>query len=377
MPGDVDDAAGRAGSRAVVADADQGRPPSSRSLRRFAGGHTGHGAALGRPGLAEARRGPGCSPNAKVPNASRKLTADQPSLAIRQLREGGASYRAVGADIGGGPQGSVRKRAPYLPMTSPRTEESVPRKRLLILLPSPEARAGGRGWWWMLGGIAPPVASGDSGSCSRRWPVLADSGRTVAPSGHWGAVWADRVRAGRCSPGGARAPLAGLLAWRCPRWRRTGLIEDCAPPPTAALPNGFYSLDTMLCESVFRGPAGPGPRAGGRGAGSTRPRGLGRGAGFGPGRREVKTIRRKIRLLREAGRAGDWTGRRWAPPPTTQDLPRTDPRCSTSTGTVRRLTQGHPQGSRNNPCAAVEVSPPPATVGKPWVCDAVGGSAAG
>jgi len=62
----------------------------------------------------------------------------------------------------------------------------------------------------------------------------------------------------------ARAPLAGLLLG-LPGLAGTGLLQT-AHEVYAGLPNGFYSLDAMLCEGVFR-PAGPG-RRGGRDPGS-------------------------------------------------------------------------------------------------------------
>jgi prepilin-type processing-associated H-X9-DG protein len=68
------------------------------------------------------------------------------------------------------------------------------------------------------------------------------------------------------------------------------------------LPNGFYSLDTMLCESVFRALLG---QARAEGAARIDPVALGRALGLDRAP-EVKTIRRKIRLLADAGKAGDW-----------------------------------------------------------------------
>ncbi len=68
------------------------------------------------------------------------------------------------------------------------------------------------------------------------------------------------------------------------------------------LPNGFYSLDAMLCEGVFRALLGAA-----RAEGTTRidPVALGRVLGLDRAP-EVKTIRRKIRLLADAHQAGDW-----------------------------------------------------------------------
>ncbi|HET9563912.1 MAG TPA: hypothetical protein VFP27_05270, partial [Mycobacterium sp.] len=69
-----------------------------------------------------------------------------------------------------------------------------------------------------------------------------------------------------------------------------------------ALPNGFYSLETMLCEGVFRALVG---EARAEGAVRVDPVALGRVLGLDRAP-EVKTIRRKIRLLAEVGKAGDW-----------------------------------------------------------------------
>jgi prepilin-type processing-associated H-X9-DG protein len=98
----------------------------------------------------------------------------------------------------------------------------------------------------------------------------------------------------------ARAPLAGLLL-ALPALAATGLIE-CAHEVYGQLPNGFYSLDAMLCEAVFRALLGEA-----RAEGTTRidPVALGRVLGLDRAL-EVKTIRRKIGLLAKAGKAGDW-----------------------------------------------------------------------
>jgi prepilin-type processing-associated H-X9-DG protein len=100
--------------------------------------------------------------------------------------------------------------------------------------------------------------------------------------------------------GCARAPLTGLLL-ALPGLAATGLLE-CAHATYGEFPNGFYSLDTMLCEGVFRALLGDA-----RAEGTTRidPAALGRVLGLDRAP-EVKTIRRKIGLLAAAGRAGDW-----------------------------------------------------------------------
>ena len=105
----------------------------------------------------------------------------------------------------------------------------------------------------------------------------------------------------------------------------------------------------MLCESVFRALLG---QARAEGAARIDPPALGRVLGLDRAP-EVKTIRRKIRLLAEAGRAGD-SDRRDGPPPH-PGPPRTD------RGALRRRARarlpGHPR-DRENPCAQVEVPRP-------------------
>ena len=100
--------------------------------------------------------------------------------------------------------------------------------------------------------------------------------------------------------GCGRAPLAGLLL-AVPALVAAGLIE-CAHQAYPEFPNGFYSLDTMLCEAVFRALLGEA-----RAEGSTRiePVALGRVLGLDRAP-EVKTIRRKIKALAQAGKAGQW-----------------------------------------------------------------------
>ena len=97
-----------------------------------------------------------------------------------------------------------------------------------------------------------------------------------------------------------RAPLAGLFL-ALPGLAATGLLK-CAHAVYGEFPNGFYSLDTMLCESVFRALLG---EARAEGAARIDPPALGRVLGLDRAP-EVKTIRRKIGLLAAAGRAGDW-----------------------------------------------------------------------
>ena len=117
----------------------------------------------------------------------------------------------------------------------------------------------------------------------------------------------------------------------------------------------------MLCESVFRALLG---QARAEGAARIDPPALGRVLGLDRAP-EVKTIRRKIGLLAEAGRAGDWIAamaRRH-----TQDRPEQ---------TAVLYVDGHVrayQGTRR--IAKTHVPrlkfPAPATV-ETWVCDAAG-----
>ena len=144
-----------------------------------------------------------------------------------------------------------------------------------------------------------PVAAPELGSVSGGVvPVLADPvdrcGERV-----WAAFGLIPYAPPVFTPCG-RAPLAGLLL-ALPALAATGLL-DTAHTVYGELPNGFYSLDTMLCESVFRALLGEA-----RAEGATRidPPALGRVLGLDRAP-EVKTIRRKIGLLAAAGRAGDW-----------------------------------------------------------------------
>jgi hypothetical protein len=86
-----------------------------------------------------------------------------------------------------------------------------------------------------------------------------------------------------------------------PALAATGLI-DTAHEVYGEFGTGVYSLDTMLCEAVFRALLG---EAHVEAAGRVHPVALGRVLGLDRAP-EVNTIRRKIRLLAAAGRAGDW-----------------------------------------------------------------------
>ena len=85
-----------------------------------------------------------------------------------------------------------------------------------------------------------------------------------------------------------------------PALETTGLLA-CAKEVYGALPNGFYGLETVLIDSVLRALAGEA-----RTEGATRfdPEELGRVLGLDRAP-EVKTIRRRISQLAEAGKAGE------------------------------------------------------------------------
>ncbi len=126
-------------------------------------------------------------------------------------------------------------------------------------------------------------------------------------------------------------------------------------------PNGFYSLDTMLCESVFRALLGEA-----RAEGATRidPPALGRVLGLDRAP-EVKTIRRKITYLAAAGRAGDWiaamAARHVADRPEQAAVLYVDGHVRAYAGT-RRIAKTHVPRLK---------FPAPATV-ETWVADAAG-----
>ena len=96
---------------------------------------------------------------------------------------------------------------------------------------------------------------------------------------------------------GARYPLAGLLL-ALPALAGTGLL-GCARQVYGPLRDGFYGLETMLVLLVFLALARE-PRA--EGATRIPPAALGRLLGLDRAP-EVKTIRRKLGELADAGRA--------------------------------------------------------------------------
>ena len=241
----------------------------------------------------------------KGPKRKSKLTGDTVA-AIRRLREDGASYRAIVAAAGVS-EGSVRNaltdtdtdtEEPCAPTGSDadrRTEPEIEVEREVEREVEIEVRAEEDCPATI---SAASVTDTGAGAADAVVPVLADPAPRAAERAlaRFGLIPAAPPVFTRC----ARAPLAGLLL-AVPALAGTGLLET-AHATYGGLPNGFYSLDTMLCESVFRALLGAA-----RAEGATRidPVALGRVLGLDRAP-EVKTIRRKIRLLADAGQAGDW-----------------------------------------------------------------------
>ena len=294
----------------------------------------------------------------KGPKRKSKLTADAVA-AIRRLRAGGASYRGIAAAAGVS-VGSVRNalrdtgtEEPCAPTGSDahlRTEPQIEVEREA----GTEVRAGQDCPATMSDA---PVADTRTGAADTVVPVLADpvdrgAERALA---RFGLIPA----APPVFTGCARAPLAGLLLG-LPALVGTGLLET-AHTVYGELPNGFYSLDTMLCESVFRALLG---QARAEGAARIDPSALGRVLGLDRAP-EVKTIRRKIRLLAEAGKAGDWiaamAARHVAARPEQAAVLYVDGHVRAYQGT-RKIAKTHVPRLK---------FPAPATV-ETWVCDAAG-----
>ena len=231
----------------------------------------------------------------KGPKRKSKLTGDTVA-AIRRLREDGSSYRAIAAAAGVS-EGSVRNaltdtdtEEPCAPTGSDADLRTEPGIEVEIEVRAEEDCPATISAAW--------VIDTGAGAADAVVPVLADPAPRAAERAlaRFGLIPAAPPVFTRC----ARAPLAGLLLG-LPALAGTGLLET-AHATYGGLPNGFYSLDTMLCESVFRALLGAA-----RAEGATRidPVALGRVLGLDRAP-EVKTIRRKIGLLADAGKAGDW-----------------------------------------------------------------------
>ena len=233
--------------------------------------------ASGVAGLVPGRRGPKGASKLKPALVAR----------IRELDAEGATRTAIAAEVGVstfsvrnalGRTGSRRSVVPGEPDGEPaglvegdRAEEDAgepssgsgeddPASAGLAVLPGPVDRTGERA-------IA-------------RWGLLEAAAPVFTP--------------------GARYPLAGLLLV-LPALRATGLLAT-ARATYGRLRNGFYGLDTMLVSLVFLALLRE-PRA--EGATRIPPADLGRVLGLDRAP-EVKTIRRKLAELADAGRASQW-----------------------------------------------------------------------
>jgi hypothetical protein len=300
----------------------------------------------------------GLLPERKGPKRKSKLTGDTVA-AIRRLRAGGASYRAVAAATRVS-EGSVRnalkpagadvdsdERCVETGSGGPLPEEQ---EQKVDVEAEPKVGVGAQD-------DCPATACAVLAAPPVRVPVLADpvpreAERVLA---RFGLIpYAPPVFA-PC----ARAPLAGLLL-ALPALAATGLLHT-AHAVYGGLPNGFYSLDAMLCEGVFRALLG---QARAQGAVRVDPVALGRVLGLDRAP-EVKTIRRKIGLLAGVGRAGDWVAAMAARH--VKDRPEQAAVCYVD-GHVRAY-----QGTRS--IAKTHVPrlkfPAPATV-ETWVSDAAG-----
>jgi prepilin-type processing-associated H-X9-DG protein len=226
----------------------------------------------------------------KGPKRKSKLTGDTVAVICR-LRAGGASYRAIAADTGVS-EGSVRNAVRSADADRNTEEGWAPTGSDSALPPEPEPEAEAEQ------GCPAAISDDPAVLLPARVPVLADPVPRAAERvlARFGLI--------ACAPpvftGCARAPLAGLFL-ALPALAATGLL-DTAHTVYGEFGNGFYSLDAMLCEGVFRALLGQA-----RAEGATRidPPALGRVLGLDRAP-EVKTIRRKIRYLAEAGKAGDW-----------------------------------------------------------------------
>jgi hypothetical protein len=221
---------------------------NTESLRRWRKSLEG----TGLMGLAPVKKGP------KRPSLLTEAKAAQ----IRAVRAGGASLRAT-AEATGVSTDTVR-RAMATTTETPATESTHDTAAPLEaaeqpVLPAPVARDGER--------------------AAARAGLLECAAPAFVPAAH--------VR------------HAGLfLAF--PALETTGLLTS-AKAVYSALPNGFYGLETVLVDAVLRALAGEA-----RAEGATRfdPVELGRVLGLDRAP-EVKTIRRRISQLAQAGKAGE------------------------------------------------------------------------
>ena len=281
-------------------------------------------------------------PHRKGPRRASKLTPEVIAT-IAVLREQGLSLRAIGERVAVS-EASVRRALSDTDTDDPTTVSDETEAEV-----EPESEAESE--------AEKDCSAAVSDDPAVQVPVLADpvdrSGERVGAA--FGLISSAPPVFTPCG----RAPLAGLLL-ALPALAATGLL-DTAHTVYGELPNGFYSLDTMLCEGVFRALLG---EARAEGAARIDPPALGRVLGLDRAP-EVKTIRRKIKYLAEAGRAGDWIAAMAARH--VQDRPEQAAVCYVD-GHVRAY-----QGTRR--IAKTHVPrlkfPAPATV-ETWVADAAG-----
>ena len=233
-------------------------------------------------------------PHRKGPRRASKLTATVIAT-IAVLREQGLSLRAIGERVSVS-EASVRRA---LSETETETETDDPTTVSDADADADTESGTGAGTQPEPVGRPEPVAEPEPGSVSGGVVVVLADPVDRRGERAWAAFGLIPYAPPVFTACG-RAPLAGVLL-ALPGLAATGLLE-CAHTVYGELPNGFYSLDTMLCEGVFRALLGQ-TRA--EGAARIDPPALGRVLGLDRAP-EVKTIRRKIGLLAAAGRAGDW-----------------------------------------------------------------------
>jgi transposase len=178
----------------------------------------------------------GLLPQRKGPRRKSKLTGDVVAV-IRRLREAGASLRAVAAATGVS-EGSVRNALKPAGVDIDSDDPCVLTGSNNLLPQDQEVGAEAE--------LDCPAMF--LGASVVEVPVLAD------PVGRVDERVAARFGLLESAPPVftpcVRAPLVGLLL-AAPALAATGLL-DTAHEVYGELPNGFYSLDTMLCEGVFR-----------------------------------------------------------------------------------------------------------------------------
>src|ERR1700687_1413068 len=296
-------------------------------------------------------------PHRKGPRRASKLTPEVIAT-IAVLREQGLSLRAIGERVAVSEASVRRALSDTETDTDTETETETETDDPTTVSDAESEPETGAGTQPEPGGRPAPVAEPGLGSVSGGVvAVLADP---VDRSGE--RVWAAFGLISYAPPvftACGRAPLAGVLL-ALPGLAATGLL-DTAHTVYGELPNGFYSLDTMLCEGVFRALLG---EARVEGAARIDPPALGRVLGLDRAP-EVKTIRRKIGLLAAAGRAGDWIAamarRHVEDRPEQAAVLYVDGHVRAYQGT-RRIGKTHVPRLK---------FPAPATV-ETWVCDAAG-----